>query len=595
MVTTCCSPAFASERTLVDSTSDGKQRVREIQELRQENSDTYLLSDGTCECVVYSEDKYFKNENGNYVVINNAVKPEKYKSVSNDYGFANAANSFKVRFSDKKASVLITTESECLAFSLINSEPKNVKVGAEGNSYRFQEFNLRSNNCITYVDAYKDTDIIYSVQNDYVKEYIVLKSPAAQSEFLFEVDTSNYDIIKENNGNLRVCNKNGTPVFDFGSLFAVDSAGNYTDKLEYTVLKSTDNNTMIKVSFTSDYLEEADRVFPVLIDPSVMVTGANKTKDSFVSSRYPSTNYYMQNWLKTGHDEDFGIRRSYVRFNLPSFIIESSVLTAYVNIKYYGGNAPGLEAYRVMGSWTSSSLTWNNRPRYNTVNSSTGMTALSNDWYRLYVTDIVRGWYAGDYNNSGFVIKDKTESTTSHWTTFYSSDAASPNKPELHIIYSERKYLSFGSANKTIYIYPYNFSSTWQTAINQSRYKWNNSSAPVNFYTSSNSNNRIYVSQYDYKAYGITYALELSGNELTKFKIELNSRTIMSAASAGSLENFIQSVLVHELGHTIWLADNPVTEKDSIMKYTRDRNTMVSPTAYDISNVAAKYNKNGGK
>lgn len=363
MVMTCYGPAFASERTLVDSTSEGKQRVREIQELRQENSDTYLLSDGTCECVVYSEDKYFKNENGNYVVINNAVKPEKYKSVSNDYGFANAANSFKVRFSDKKASVLITTESECLAFSLINSEPKNVKVGAEGNSYRFQEFNLRSNNCITYVDAYKDTDIIYSVQNDYVKEYIVLKSPAAQSEFMFEVDTSNYDIIKENNGNLRVCNKNGTPVFDFGSLFAVDSAGNYTDKLEYTVLKSTDNNTMIKVSFTSDYLEEADRVFPVLIDPSVMVTGANKTKDSFVSSRYPSTNYYMQNWLKTGHDEDFGIRRSYVKFTLPDNITNSSIISAYINIKYYSGSAPKLEAYRVIGSWTSNSLTWNNRPR----------------------------------------------------------------------------------------------------------------------------------------------------------------------------------------------------------------------------------------
>ena len=83
--------------------------------------------------------------------------------------------------------------------------------------------------------------------------------------------------------------------------------------------------------------------------------------------------------------------------------------------------------------------------------------------------------------------------------------------------------------------------------MNQSRYNWNNSSAPINFYTSSSSTNRIYVSQYDYDAYGITYALERSGSELTRFKIELNSRTITRDASTGNLANFIQSVLVHEL------------------------------------------------
>ena len=37
--------------------------------------------------------------------------------------------------------------------------------------------------------------------------------------------------------------------------------------------------------------------------------------------------------------------------------------------------------------------------------------------------------------NNGFLIEDDNESDPNHWTTLYSSDAASPHKPELHIAY----------------------------------------------------------------------------------------------------------------------------------------------------------------
>ncbi len=595
MMLTCYSPAFVSADKISSSSRDEKQRVTEVPEMRKPNSDTYLLSDGTYECVVYAEDKYFQDENGNYTKIDNTVEPVEYRNNANLYKFTNAANSVKVYFSDKKPSLLIKSGDETLAFSFVDSTAKTVRTGTKGNAYKFKDFDLRSDSCITYSEAREHTDFVYSVQNDCVKEYIILKDLSAPSEYLFEVDTSNYTIKKNNSDRLCVYNRQGKQVFEFGSLFAVDSAGKFTDKMEYIVEKVSDQKTTIKVAFTSDYLDDTERVFPVLIDPSVMVTGANKTKDTFVSSRYPTANYYMQNWLRTGHDETYELRRTYIKFDLPSFITADSISAAYMNIKYHSGSTPEVKAYRVTKHWTPSTLTWENRPRYNTVNVSSGTYQASNDWYKIYVTDIVRSWYAGTYKNYGFVLRDDVESTTSHWTTFYSSDAASPNKPELHIMYKEGQYLPYGTANKSIYVYPYSFNGTWQAAVNQSRYNWNNSSAPINFYTSSSSTNRIYVSQYDYDAYGITYALERSGSELTRFKIELNSRTITRDASTGNLANFIQSVLVHELGHTIWLADNPVTEQDSIMKYTRNRNIMISPTAYDIANVVAKYNKNGGK
>lgn len=108
----------------------------------------------------------------------------------------------------------------------------------------------------------------------------------------------------------------------------------------------------------------------------------------------------------------------------------------------------------------------------------------------------------------------------------------------------------------------YSYNSTWQTPMNQSVLNWNITPTKIGFSKSSNSNNYIYASQYSWSAYGkctSTYR----GNKLTSYTIRLNSRTISEDAT--NFSNFVQSVFVHELGHTIWLGDNPDTtaSKDS--------------------------------
>ena len=51
--------------------TDTAARIATLEELREPNSDTYLLSDGSYECVVYAEDKYYEDENGKMIWINN--------------------------------------------------------------------------------------------------------------------------------------------------------------------------------------------------------------------------------------------------------------------------------------------------------------------------------------------------------------------------------------------------------------------------------------------------------------------------------------------------------------------------------------------
>ena len=83
--------------------SEPKQ-LGEVLEFREKNSETYRLEDGSYECVVFAEDKYFEDENGKLVEISNTIFPEKHTIAGKEYGFTNEANSKHIYFSENEPS-----------------------------------------------------------------------------------------------------------------------------------------------------------------------------------------------------------------------------------------------------------------------------------------------------------------------------------------------------------------------------------------------------------------------------------------------------------------------------------------------------------
>lgn len=417
-------------------------RVGEVAELRECNSDTYALSDGSYQCVVYAEDKYFPDEDGNLIEIDNTLVATDYNTESSNYGYKNSANSFDVYFAENAPSVFITSEESSIAFTLIGATNTTAVVGgyssadlaANGNAFAsVAGYSLQGRNYICYPDVFPSTDIVYSVENGSLKEYIIIKNPNASTEFSFLLDTINCTV-EEHDGNIGFFNNDGEEVFQFASLFAVDKEEEYSPPFSYTLTENDDCTTTVTFSIPSSYLNNVSRSFPILVDPSIMVTGSSCTYDTYVSSKYPSTNYYLNNYLRTGMDDDYYIRRSYIKFDIPASA-SKNIASALIYMRKYSGATPSVSAYRITSEWSSSSVTWNSKPSYTTAHGSNTATLKSDGWYSLDVTRIVSLWQKGVYSNYGFLIKDSTEDNTSHWTTFYSSDAASPNKPELRIVY----------------------------------------------------------------------------------------------------------------------------------------------------------------
>lgn len=152
-------------------------------------------------------------------------------------------------------------------------------------------------------------------------------------------------------------------------------------------------------------------------------------------------------------------------------------------------------------------------------------------------------------------------------------------------------YLQYGSQTKNSTIKTFSYSEPWNTIVTNGYSAWNGTSAGTNISLSSYSMNNVVVSGFQDTWYGLFSANSISGNFVTNYTVNVNSRTI--SQDAVNINNFGQSVVAHEFGHLFFLNDNPVDSGSgknmSLMNHARDRETVIRPTGFDLLNVTNKY------
>ncbi len=416
--------------------SDSSER-QEIQELRTSNTKTYQLSDGTYECIAYAEDIHYLDSNGKFKDIDCSITDEKTNSY---YRYKNAANSWSASFANSLSdtnAVRIQKDEYVLSFNLIegnnNSSVQKTQVLSGAKSDFYREIS-HDNRAVIFQEAIYNSgiDIIYSIRSSAIKEEIVLKERCEQNAFEFALNLQSITA-KQEGKEIVFRGSSNNEVFRIGELFMIDSNGKYSDRVFVELIYEGDS-TKIRILADKDFLLSDDTTYPVVIDPSITVTGSSDTYDTCVDEQYPSSNYYLSENLWTGGKTGTNTMRTYIKFALPTSI-GNYVTRATLRIKKNLEAAPGIRAYRVTSSWSSNTVTWNNKPGYTTSGCTSTCSLDSGSWYKIDATTMVRNWITGTYSNYGFVLKEPSETNSSQKTRWYSSDAPSPNKPELVINY----------------------------------------------------------------------------------------------------------------------------------------------------------------
>jgi hypothetical protein len=431
--------AVVQETGETQNTSESSERLYEVVELREKNSKTYQLSDGTFQYVGSAEDIHYEDEDGSLKEINNAITDKPGKE---GYVYSNTANSWHAYFSDslcEKNAVVLEKDNYQIAFSITGakSQSKATKSSVlDKSESMFDEMLVDDNRVVVYKDVFEAIDVAYTTRTNGVKEEIILRNALASYVFEFDFTLNGLSVL-EKEGSILFADSEGQSVFSLEPLYMEDANGKYSEKVKYTIEKNEDG-CKITIIADEEYLNASDTQYPVIIDPSIIISGS-LTSDTCVDQQYPSSNYNASVNLWTGGLYNTNAMRTYIKFYLPTNIPAANVTSAYLRIKQNAYATPTIRANKVTEPWSITGITWNNRADYTTVNQSGIAIQDAPAWYRMYTTAIVQEWLDGD-SNYGFCVREYYEDNTNQKTRYYSSNAPYPNRPELVINFSSYNY-----------------------------------------------------------------------------------------------------------------------------------------------------------
>lgn len=252
----------------------------------------------------------------------------------------------------------------------------------------------------------------------------------------------------------------------------VDSASPepaFSDAVDYALEATGPGAWVLRATPDMAWLAAPERVYPVLVDPSVNI---GVVRDCWVQSGAPTTSRCGDNARSIFAGRAAGAtHRSLLDFDLSEIPAPAEIGDADVrlNLDSTQTTSPGISAQYAMyragkvwdttATWASSGANgaWTGGDPVNAGGSGYGTQVIdgttSGD-YLFDVTEVVKGWRAGGFDNTGLVLKQVGESTGNRLAFFSSSNQnAGGKRPKLEVTYTEGAQGAAQSGDRSFFDY----------------------------------------------------------------------------------------------------------------------------------------------
>lgn len=465
----------------LESQVDGKAVIRELEEERTENSNTYLLEDGSKKLVMYAEDVRYPSENGGYTDYNPELTPvdsEDAEVVADavveglvsetepeDYQYRNTEGDsmqYLPVTAGTDTPVLMTkagyglsfapyTDGENHAFSGDSYEKSAVYKEAISDAYEQERLGKTA---MLYANGDNSIKLRYDSMSNGIKETVTLKKQPESGSFLFLLRTKDMEAKLDHTGKSITFLDPETEqiVGGISSAFMNDATGAaYSEDITYSLTEQPASTAaegvhtyLFAMEVSEAYLSDPARMYPVTIDPTATWAGSDKVQDTYVLKAQPAYNYYASgiDTFSVGNGSQ-GLFRTYMKIvgfgtAIDGKSVESAKLTVYEN----GNNAKGtvIQAKQVTETFAMNKITWNNKPANGAkVYASITSSGTSGTAKTFNLTTWARGMADGSLEKKGLVLMASNESTASTYVRFYGSRTADTTKrPKMVATYYDK-------------------------------------------------------------------------------------------------------------------------------------------------------------
>lgn len=374
--------------------------------LREENAKHFKLSDGTMKAASYAQAVHYKDENGNWIDIDNSLTLS-----GSEYA---TSNKQEIKFANKSGSnglISIKDGEYKIDFTPLNTNKVDVEIEnpEENNSRKFDDVK-KLNKLIskaTYKDIYSGIDLEYILVGNNIKENIIIKEKQSEYSFSFEIKLNKLNAELENNVVVLTDSKTGEKVYEIPAPYMLDANGEYSDSVEYILTKDSKWKYTLTVVADPSWINAEEREFPVKIDPTVIVNSGRT--DTFVY--YDGDDYSNLSYMKVGMFAGQQDVMAFIKFATLPEIPDGSIL-AKSELAVFSSNVitdPDVNfyvaAYLAKGDWVSDEITYIDRDNYyDDTYYNNAVLVDTSGVYTWDITEIYQLWM-NDTENQGVCLK----------------------------------------------------------------------------------------------------------------------------------------------------------------------------------------------
>lgn len=281
-----------------------------------EHTRHYVMNNGTAKSIFNAESvSYFDEEAKKWKPIDNSLKEN-----ADAYESKNGNMRTKIYKENKGKKVEIAKSDKQLSWEYLGKQVETISAGNE-NAETFSASVLKVNNDLAgkskninssavYENIEKDTDLEYRLFGNNLKENIIVREKSADYRYLFALKTEGLKIrLSEDNESLELYTEStkddGTVEqkieFTIPAPFMYDANGESSDDVYYELEPSENGNYAFAVVASDEWINAAERAFPVTIDPQIVTDSG-----SYLTKKVEYRNYYTSAGSGSGSGTNVG-------------------------------------------------------------------------------------------------------------------------------------------------------------------------------------------------------------------------------------------------------------------------------------------------
>ena len=252
--------------------------------------------------------------------IDNTLIEDEINTISDDEvnGYETNKSKTKIKFSKKmhrKNIGSIKVDDYKITWGLDNFDNKSEAIIQSKNEQEDQRLKVFEDitQTVIYEDILENLSLRYSIDSLKIKEDIIIQDKIDNPTFTFNYKVKNLKLTLNNNGEIEARNTLDEVIFIMPKPYMVDTNNNRSEDVTYTINQENDNKYTITITADSEWMNDENRVYPIVIDPVIIENNASAFESTFITSNQSDNNWSQYNDLLVGNEySEYGFCRALI-------------------------------------------------------------------------------------------------------------------------------------------------------------------------------------------------------------------------------------------------------------------------------------------